>query len=285
MSLNLISFLFLIVKHAMSSHAQETFQSVPPRLDLLYPNSLLVNPFVDDVFSGSLRTEQTLSTLYVRELDRLTSIVEDLRLHHGHLGPQVGSAALLLSKKAGAGKSHLLARLAVERNGVAHFCPLAMHDPEEICWEGWFRQLVDRLHGTKDPHGDHTALTGAAAYLLANATGALVSEGRIPCDSPATASHWLLANSVKLFDYGERENASVSWFRSEFPRLLPEIADRYAQEFELDRGLLVARLQWLFDYAMLSATDRSFPDRRDEQRELLNDAEMLDIQGEGAARR
>ena len=244
-----------------------------------------MNPFVDDVFSGSLRTEQTLPALYEREMNRLSRMVEDLRPRAGSLGPSVGTTALLLSNKAGAGKTHFLARLASERNATAYFCPLAMHDPDEICWEGWFRQLVERLHSTKDPHGDHTALTGAAAYLLASATGALVSEGHIPCNSPATASQWLLENSVKLFDHGEEGNPSVSWFRAEFPRLLPEIADRYARDLDLDRCLLMSRLEWLFDYAMLSATDHSFSERRDKQRELLNDAEMLDVQGESAARR
>ncbi len=284
-SSNLTSFLFFVVKHAISSHSQETFQHCPSSVGSPLSHIPLVNPFVDDVFSGSLRTEQTLPALYEREMNLLSRLIEDLRPRVGHLGPQVGTAALLISKRAGAGKTHLLARLVSERNEVAHFCPLAMHDPEEICWEGWFRQLVERLHSTKDSHGDHTALTGAAAYLLASATGALVSEGRIPCDSPATASQWLLENSVKLFDYNESDNDSVSWFQNEFPRLLPEIADRYARELDLDRGLLAARLEWLFDYAMLSATERSFSERRDEQRELLHDAAMLDIQGEGAARR
>lgn len=154
-----------------------------------------------------------------------------------------------------------------------------------MCWMSWFEQVMESLHETRDPKSDHTLLTGRIAFLLADATSELVSEGKIPCQSPASASQWLRDHSWKLFDHAEREKPSVEWFRSEFANLLPAVVERYARALKLDRAGLAPLLECLHRYASLSAVSAPASDRRESQRAFLEDANVLKCQGGEAGAR
>ena len=236
---------------------------------------LKVNPFAENVFSGTLETEPTLPELYMSESKQLLAVIQTLCPRQATFSRSAGLGAVLLSPKAGAGKTHLLARLAQEHKSSIHICRLAFTDPDKMCWSEWCRELLMSCHHSKDPQSDHTVLTGCTAFALANATGELIAEGAIPCESPATASSWLRAHSRKLFDASEADNPSVLWFQSEYDSLLPQVVKRLAKNLNIDANILTDWLDWLFRYSSLSAAESSLSERRAAQKAFMLESDLL----------
>ena len=237
---------------------------------------LHVNPFTEDVFSGTLETEPTLPALYAGESKQLLGVVEMLRRRQAAFGRGVGLGALLVSPKAGAGKTHFLARLAQEHRSKVHVCRLVFGDPDEMSWSNWCRELLLSFHRSKELQSDHSVLTGRTAFALANATSELIAEGAIPCESPATASNWLSEHSRKLFDANEASNPSVQWFKSEYDSLLPQVVNRYARTLDVDASVLSIWLDWLFRYSSLSAGEGNWSDRRAAQDAFVLESELFE---------
>lgn len=244
-----------------------------------------MNPFVDDVFSGVLATEPTYPDLYANELEALVASLASAN-QAKRLARPATVTALLLSKQAGAGKSHFLARLASEKSESGVFVPLDMGDPDDMCWENWLRQVVTRTHEVRERGADHSVLTAAAAALFADGTSQLISEGRIPCESPAVASTWLRDHSNELFAHHHRDNESVRWFRSEFQNVLPLLADLYAKKLGLDRDELTETMEILFRYADLSSGETSPSEKRRKQGDYLySEGALVPNGNEAEARR
>ena len=150
-----------------------------------------VNPFTEDVFSGSLVSEPTYRPLYSKERAQLLRLVRSAGRRRLSPKNAKGLTALIKSEKAGEGKSHFLAAFAADYRDEAHFCTIPLVEADTMNWTEWFRDLLFSLHDQRDTASEGTSLTRRTAVLFSSATSDLIAKGKIPCDDPAAAAAWL----------------------------------------------------------------------------------------------
>ncbi len=212
-----------------------------------------VNPFTEDVFSGALTAESTLPALYENEIGNLTeTIVQAGKRHQEHPSRQ-GSTVLLTSPSAGAGKTHLLARLRSEHREVAHFFELDLSDSEELNWSVWFRRMLEGFHLSREPKSNLTTLTSRTASIIASGLEDLLTKSPRSDGPTLTDIRWLRQNSEELFQKSEKPHAAVSWFRRESGELLPQIAQHYARLLPSAPEQLETSLDFLYQYGLLAS--------------------------------
>ncbi|MEM7383337.1 MAG: hypothetical protein AAF514_00200, partial [Verrucomicrobiota bacterium] len=169
---------------------------------------MVANPFESVVFSGDLAREMTYLPLYRPVLDRLRAQIERC----GEPGSRGSSARVVLIAPAGAGKSHLLARVEAE----SALSPRVMKprvDPGSFEWEELFAQALDWLHEEVD--GETTRLETLSRRMFAGITADLIESDALECPLKASVLPWLRENPQRLFYLDETEPAE-KWIHEHF---------------------------------------------------------------------
>lgn len=217
-----------------------------------------MNPFADDIFSGSLSSEPTLTELYQDQLHRLAQAIELTSKSTSGLPMRRGGRTLLLSSPiAGAGKSHLLARLRAEQSGAALFFEVTLSDTQEFRWEIWLDRLLRGLHENDRKKTSLTPLARQTAHALVAGIDQLKAMNAL-ADAPSPGElQWLRDHSTQLFAKTTNPHATVRWFHQQSNELLPKISRAFASQAGFPEERLHTWIKFLYQYGLHTPAEGS----------------------------
>ena len=206
------------------------------------------NPFLDDVYVRELCNPGVLEgTVGAIHDGALTA----LQAHVANLAGSDGAVVLLKSPVAGAGKSHLLARLASASQRDGFFVPLEVnHDARP----SWTRLLRDVLAASAN--GDETFLDEMSRRLMGEATAELILRGDVPTADPAASIATLKRDYMRVFDMREGGSDISRWMMSNFSVLLPLMGEVLGCRAVIDTDEAIAWLRVLARFNAGNAADR-----------------------------
>jgi hypothetical protein len=208
----------------------------------------MLNPFLEDIYSVDytrLDLAGNVPDVHESTLAQLCGMVRS-KAAPGLKGVpcEHGGTTMLISARAGLGKTHLLHRLAAELEGEAIVVPITFNRDEEISWRTIFAQMLDRLADV-DPSTGELGLTyiqEIARRMFSEVTALLIEEGEVPSANPENAIAGLKRNYLRIFDKDSDERVVSDWLTNNFDQLSPVMANVLSER----RGMVEsAAAYWL----------------------------------------
>ncbi len=180
---------------------------------------MISNPFAADVYPDGFPVEGA-AALHGQVLALVGRLMKEAeRASQGREVRGGGAVLLLKAPRAGFGKSHLLAQLAVRAEGTAFVVAPSFEAEEEPQWSAFLWQVLGYFHSQYE--GDVRLLDLVGRRVCALANGALLRSGKVPCPQPEEAVERLDQHYVRMFDFTDDQQPVARWFAEHFDQLLP----------------------------------------------------------------
>ena len=215
------------------------------------------NPFLDDVLAvdlaiSALGGADELACIDSLQADALAKL--ERQLHAVKVG---GAATILLrSSRAGAGKSHLLARLVAAAASECFFIPVDVNRDSRPSWTGTFQAVLGLAARERLASPRITYLEELARRLMALAAADLVLRGDVPAGDPAAAIAMLKRDYLQAFDMRGGGSQVGGWMAENFRALLPLMGEVLGARAGVDPDEAVAWLRVLARFNAGGAAER-----------------------------
>lgn len=200
------------------------------------------NPFTSSIFEHG---SPTLPSLHQNELDALA-----IRVHALTTLPPASSAPgdtlLLTASRAGAGKTHLLARCQTLTADHGLWVPLHLEPEQDLGWKEWTLALASHLHSTRVR--GVSRLEEVAWFAFARLVQAGLDEGKVIAEDLPSAREQLETRFREIFAPGEPESR-FHWFAGTAGSLLASCATTCATAVGGERETVAGWLRWFLAYA------------------------------------
>ncbi len=201
------------------------------------------NPFASSLFEpGSV----TVPSIHQSELDTLFARMRELEAVP-FTSSAPGASVLLSASRAGAGKTHLLARCQALSAGHVYWVPLPFAPEQDLSWKELTLALATRLHSAADSQGT-SPLDATAWFAFSRLVQAGIGKGKVIAEDPASAREQLDSRFREIFAPGVPESR-FRWFLGTADSLLTSCGAACAAEIGGDTRVVAAWMRWLLAYA------------------------------------
>jgi len=210
------------------------------------------NPFVSSIFDPA---SVTVPSIHQRELDSLSGLTRGLEGVSFNSSGE-GASVLLTAPRAGAGKSHLLARCQAKTSERMIWIPFRFGPEQDLSWRQLTLELVARLTGP-GPDDAATLLDETAWFAFSRLVRAGLDQGKVDSGNPEAARLQLDTRFREIFVPASPENRS-RWFASNAESLLASSGAAGAAALGGDGVAFTEWMRWLtaFAYAKSGSGER-----------------------------
>ncbi|RFC43425.1 MAG: hypothetical protein DVB23_002669 [Verrucomicrobia bacterium] len=199
------------------------------------------NPFASSLFAPG---QATVASIHQNELDALFTLVRHLE-GVSLASPEPGASLLLTASRAGAGKTHFLARCQALTAGHGFWIPLRFAPEQDLSWKELTLALASRLHSARTQ--GISQLDEVAWFAFSRLVQAGLGEGKVVVEDPPAAREQLDTRFREIFAPGTPESR-FDWFSGTAKTLLASCGTACATSLGCEPSALAGWMRWLLTY-------------------------------------